>query len=662
MSFDQVMEGFFDADKIMTVDAFGGLNTMLENGGELGRSQYADHYFDLIFPYREKHTEDVDSFLVELLISVKYGPELSYIVDKLFGITLSSPLGEQRLFRHFLKAATNTFNSVSLRVASLKGALAFLNNDNVCIVRMIADISDTDPSDDPIYIAHAARIAGILSGQRTDPALVDFLNKVRGISGCADQVDFELGLVSLREAIHADNTLDVAERLESAQASFSAAVEARETRYEARIYSLAISILLELYSHRIPVDLISIVREMRLNAFAYAEYSGVTKFDPMLGSIAIQSLALIQLSERLEVLLRDLDEDFWLEAASVIENQLVLVYSANRTVFGGRHGHGVDCVVRPYLEPRIFGNHHHAAALHAWLRSRSAYMTEELVKELNIAVRNYFEQGDALVPMGVGFRGPLSPALEERVRSTDPQGYSLLADIAAFAVAELTDGISVPLERALNEIDRTFVNHIDYRIPSVRNAFLNLLFHLLTFLERKLNNSFEQDKFSAYLFERDGKLPLEEELQQDVLRHCQAVRLSLDDEVRGVGGGRADIRYKATPHEFYVEVKRELSDASFDNLIASYGDQTVLYQTTNVKLGVLLVLDLTQIHAVWPDFEKLYETRVGDFLADGTVRGVVIIKVPGRRGTPSNASSEAKTKKGKERVAVRQKLMSSNDV
>lgn len=101
-------------------------------------------------------------------------------------------------------------------------------------------------------------------------------------------------------------------------------------------------------------------------------------------------------------------------------------------------------------------------------------------------------------------------------------------------------------------------------------------------------------------------------------------------------------------------VKRELIDAAFDNLLSSYGDQTVIYQTTNVKLGAMLVLDLSKDHSKLGHMDTWYATRTGDLLGDGTERGVLIVKVPGRRGTPSAATVAAKKKgsRGSKRLST----------
>ena len=655
MSHDDIMEGFFRRSEAPSVEAFGGIDVLLGSATELGASIYSDYYFELVFPFREAKRSQVDAFIVDLLTSVARGPELSTIMNHLFGVTLEDRNAEQRLFRHFLKTATDWRNAVPLRASSLKGALGLVKGDNARIARIVAEVAETDPNDDPSYIAHAARVAGILFGHRKEPALVEFLRSVRGKDGCADQVELELGLIGLGNAIGADSIADVEASLAEAKEAFSTASNLRDSRYDAKIYLSAIDLLLGFYCRRTDDNIGHRLREMRSDAFAYAHYSGGKAADPMLGAIATQTVALFGLVQSLELLMERLADDIWMEAAAVIENQLVTAYSANHTILGGVSGHGVDCVIRPIVHPCLFGNHHHAAALRTWLRTRADYMPADLVDDLRVAVEDYFEKGDGRDPSGAGISGPLTPALEERVRSTDPKGFALLPRIIDFAASEMKGNISLPLERAVGKIDAALRGHEDYDVEDVQLAFGNLVFRLLSFVEQRLDSSFEQDAFSAYLFVKEKPFPLEKALQQDLLRHLKALRLPIDDEVKGKAGGRADLRYKSNAHELIIEVKREFDDASFDGLLASYGDQTVIYQTTNVKLGVMMVLDLTEPHENLGHIDLYYATRTGDLLGDGTNRGVVIIKVPGRRGTPSNATKIAKSKEGKKVRAAKAK-------
>jgi hypothetical protein len=72
----------------------------------------------------------------------------------------------------------------------------------------------------------------------------------------------------------------------------------------------------------------------------------------------------------------------------------------------------------------------------------------------------------------------------------------------------------------------------------------------------------------------------------DLARHVEV-------EVPEVAGGRVDVLLRFDDVRFVVEIKRELHDASAEGL-PQYIGQSVLYHSTDMRLGLLLVLDLTE--------------------------------------------------------------------
>lgn len=649
MQYDEIMEDLLVREETPTPDTFGGIEQLLRDGRVIGKSLFSDVFVDLVLPFRTSRGAEVDGFLVNVLDVIERGPELNTIAERLLAIHFEEPAAEVKVFRRFLAVAMERGRPVPFRNAALKGALAFARDDVIRISRLVADIAETSADDNPEFISHAARIAGVLSGRDRSPALPAFLRLVRDVDGSADQVHFELGLISLQRAIEADETTTVVEHLKAARDALDRASALRESRHDARLYSGAINVLLGFHQRRTPPDLAASLRSMREDAFAYSEYSLGGKSDPILGSIATQVAALTSLVASLHELVAKVAEDIWLDAIQIIETHLLFAYQANRSVFAGQPGHGIDCVIRPSLEPQLFGNRSHLDHLSAWMKRHSSKFDAGLTSDLKDAIHRAFEDGVGF-PQGAGSSGPLDPALQERVRFTDQEAFQELVEMALRNLqAQQIANSSPAVGRLLETIDNAFAVLEDYRVPSIRMEFITLAFGIATFLARKLDSSVEQDAFSRYLFQHGKSLPLEKELQQDFLRHGHSAGLPVDDEVKGVAGGRADVRYRSKGITMIIEVKRELVDGSFDNLIASYADQTVIYQTTNVKLGVMMVLDLSKDHCRLGHMDTWYETRTGDFLGDRTERGVLIVKIPGRRGTPSAATVAAKRRnvKGK---------------
>lgn len=640
MYYDKIMEDLLSRQEAPTVEAFGGLNKILAEGAQIGVSLFPDMFLDLVLPYRDGYRIQVDKFIASILDVINRGPELDTIADRLLGLHLEDNASEGRVFRRFLTIAMERDRPPPLRTAALKGALAFARDDAIRLTKMVSELTDTEVDDDPIYVAHAARIAGILFAKTHNPALGQFLRLMSKVDGASDQVHLELGLLSLQEAIEAEETNHVLQHLQLAHDQFGLAAAMRESRHDARLYETTIKLLLGFHSRFVPSDVNESLRSLKENAFAYIEYSTSSRRNPILGSIVTQVTALVALVEKLSYLVVRVEEDVWLDAIQIIEQHLMFAYEANRSVFAAAPGRGLDCVIRPMFAPKVFGNRDHLKHLATWFRHHAAKFDADLTRDLQTAVEQAY-QGSSDFPLNEE-ASAVASSLQERVRNIDGRAYSaLIAETLTTASRQQMMSVAPTVERMLETVAFDFSGLEDYRRPATRVDFNILVFNLAIFLQQKLDSSVEQDRFSAYLFKHDD-LPIEKELQQDFLRHGKSACLPVDDEVKGIAGGRADIRYKTNGNTVIIEVKRELVDGSFDNLLSSYGDQTVIYQTTSVKLGAMLVLDLSKDHSKLNHMDTWYATRTGNLLGDGTERGLLMIKIPGRRGTPSAATRAAK--------------------
>jgi hypothetical protein len=167
------------------------------------------------------------------------------------------------------------------------------------------------------------------------------------------------------------------------------------------------------------------------------------------------------------------------------------------------------------------------------------------------------------------------------------------------------------------------------------------------FLSNRLEITQKDDPTVRYLFERANRtLAHEGELQDDYFRWLSTAASSSDLEPTNIGGGRADVRLRYSNERIVIEVKRELADASFDSLAGWYSGQTTDYQNVSIRLGFLLVLDLSiENREGTPHLTSLFETRNIQRVDEGIPRIVTIVKVPGRRRRPSDLTKAAKARK-----------------
>jgi hypothetical protein len=178
----------------------------------------------------------------------------------------------------------------------------------------------------------------------------------------------------------------------------------------------------------------------------------------------------------------------------------------------------------------------------------------------------------------------------------------------------------------------------DY-IGQTRRCFDLLLRETVLFLT--VRHDLERSAALDYLKPFTTHPPKEALLQDDFANWLRTGRLAgrIDVEVRNVATGRADVKVSFGATRFFVEVKRELRDASRGALERSYAAQASDYSGTSATLGLLLVLDLTKhrdgvrhvSECAWVTTKRPTGSEVDRYL----IVGVVV----GNRSTPSAYSS-----------------------
>ncbi len=179
--------------------------------------------------------------------------------------------------------------------------------------------------------------------------------------------------------------------------------------------------------------------------------------------------------------------------------------------------------------------------------------------------------------------------------------------------------------------------HADLEGSAGLRAFIGQVIYFTTsFVCQCIDGATASNPLTKYLFERDpDALPREGRLQDHYAAVMGAGMSQAGIEVRGIGGGRADVVFSRGGDRLVVEVKRELKDATPEALFSAYGGQAEEYQNTSARVGILLVLDLTD-----PSGKSLHLGESVAFRAirrngESADRLVLLFRVSGRRVAPS---------------------------
>ena len=649
---DATMEAALRGGRTPSAAEFGGIAAVLASADGVARSHFAPEYMALVLDEADLGDPGVQAFSRDVVERLDSDIGINSLVDVVAERPPLPEAVEATWFGRWLELARDRKAATSARTAALRGALLTKRQSARRSLRLAAFIADCVVDDEPAFLAHVARIAGLLHAENPNEALVEFLRDLLDVADAADEASFELGMERVGRALQAASGHDVLARLREARARFDASAAGREARADARVLSLAVGLLDDIFEERVG-GWTERLEELRREAFAYSAYS-VQAEDFLNGAKEAEVSAWASLAVRLGSLAPSLDEPAWWNATHIIENELLAVYSANRTLFRRSDDGGLEWLVRPRIEGYYARHRGQLYALRGWLKARGASELGTAAAELIARTDAALGRGDDPDPHGAAAGRPTVAAVLEQGETLYDLREKFLRDVIADVNYVEFKQITPPVMEAVQTVLHAFEGLPYFDNPNVRVFVRAVVVKTLLFLKSRMDSSPGVDPTVSYLFIREGEpTPLEKSLQQDFMRFLQTSMLGSVDEVRGIAAGRADVMHQFEGIRFITEIKREEEDASFENLIASYGAQTTLYQNTNIPIGILLVLDLTTRSGLSEHFRTLYRTEVSDLLRNGTTRGVLVVKVPARRVNPSTATVEAVRKISKARTAAK---------
>ncbi|WP_431884242.1 hypothetical protein [Micromonospora gifhornensis] len=574
----------------------------------------------------------------------------------------------QRLCDALLRGHANTLNDRPLLAAGhLEGALRLAIVGAARPIRVIGALELDDVSHiDPEYAERLPRLIGAaLDRWGADEAVTltlrQDLDSLRSVPDAAADATFEYGLDLLRLAANAQATtaLDLIIRAREQMATAAAAEEARD---DAALYGAGLDAIVAfsradralLVSSRDSVTSLLDHREAWLRGL----HTPAWRRPRQEAGRAWGRLVLI-----LDGAAEHLAAPAWLNAWEAL-SAVLEAYELDRGVspVSGIEGMpGIEAVIRPTIEKTIAQQQSLLAALrHATgsaatmpeppidapqlkvLRGRIDLLTDRPVEQRHAREPDNPAEDDLPTLERLITRAPSLLAVlgqhkaELLARDINEVALDIMEGVAYRRISESAGGPAVDLLK--RKFDAGLQGCPDYA-GRVRQYFDLLNWELATFLATR--HDMQLSGTLAYLKPfTPGQAPHEEKLQTDYANWLRGGQLAgrIQVEVSNVATGRVDVQVGFGTIRFYIEVKRELADATDASLERSYLAQAADYSGTNATLGQLLVLDLTE----HPDgVRQLRETAwVATHRPAGSSvdRYVVVGVVIGNRSTPRSYS------------------------
>lgn len=545
---------------------------------------------------------------------------------------------ENRLFARFLTAAADRSLPALARAAGLDGAIRWADRDRRRQLRLSAALLDVSADDEPDFLARAAKAMGVAYSHWREPALLEVLAGLYNAEGAADEAAFELGMARLADGLDADDRKAAGDAFADARLWFGQAAALRDMRPDARLYARCLETL-ALFSDG--SGLAGLAAEIARESFGFLAWQGSEGCPPWLGARRAEAASWTALALKLKGLAEHLDSSSWWEPAAVIEEHLLSAYCAGRAILRRSRDGGIEAIVRPRIEGSLARERYQGHLLKQWLSRNADGEWRAEAEALVTRIDALISEGHAGPPPEAAASRPTVAALVDAAALPDSVKIAI-ADVVRVQAGNLTASEISVLDACI-EAASTFRDYRDN--PAGRMLFNAALMWTVRFLAGRLDLTKGDVPAVEYLFERaDGSLPHENALQQDYFNVMHSNLPGTEIEVSNVGGGRADLRFSYRPERLVAEIKREADNGSFDALMRSYAAQATDYQNVSVRLGFLLVLDLTELRSQGtPHLRDLVRPcqviRVGE--SEG--RLVVVVKVPGRRLRPSDLSKVAST-------------------
>lgn len=565
-----------------------------------------------------------------------------------------------KLFTAFLQKAvdaSSTFTGYA-RAIALEGAFRLAASDRRLQLRLLDGLLGIQVCDDSHFLRHAAKIIGVAHSHWREAELVDRLRLFSECEDVAYEACFELGMAGLTSALD-EPKKEVAHPtfLDSLQ-WFKRAESLKEAAPEAALYGECLTLLTDFDAHKTAVELRARSASIQNSAFELLAWHADANSPAWLGARHLQAACWNDLAGTLATLAESLQQVSWWEPRVVIECQVLAAYCAGRTILKRNQDGYLETLLRPRIESSIAQREGQAHLLKCWLQQNKAH---EQVPEADAILSGIDKLMTANAEVqrnpteAAAVWAPVAAVLTQArcSKETERRAIEVVANAYAFSL----EGLSTSEIDIFDHCVASVEHHPDYR-ESVRGAklFGTVLLWTTRFLKNRLEITKKDDPSVAYLFETSGgTLPLESALQDDYFRWISTQSASGEIEPTNLGGGRADVALKATGERIVIEIKREMDDASFDSLVSHYAGQTTDYQNISIRLGFLLVLDLTapKLEGT-PHIRTLVQCRSIRRVNETDARHVVIVKVPGRRYLPSGITKNAKLSDAKVKQTKRQ--------
>ncbi|OYD77452.1 UNVERIFIED_ORG: hypothetical protein BDU10_2557 [Burkholderia sp. CF145] len=618
-----------------TAGELGGLSAIHELANQFVGSGHADRLVDVLIRSGDESRQELLEFASRVLRENQF-PMVVAAVGQTVATVAMSRLEARSLQDVLLDRARRTDSPLDNHMASecLAAALLLASDGNAPKAALVAALERVEPGGDSMLVSRAALLAGLAWHWDRLNDLETLLERLASDPQAGEQAAFELGMIHIDRALCSQDKETLFASLRDAAKWFTAATEMDPDMSEARALSGTVSALL-LFCEEAPADKVEYhvtqACEVVGERLQFVDSRSLRKWlRPRLDAQA----AWYELTCALRGLSKHMSERSWLRALPVL--QQIANLRSTLVTLATESGDALRDAVTNRLASGFVAREGLRAHLQVWIDDP---LTDEMHKQQAVELMTAVDalRDDPGKAMPLASEGQLASGTEpETLPSNSALGFLSRMRRKPFNRME---------EECFLKLISQLRPHVDFR-GSVETDVSALIVFLIQFTTLCLNVSSDNaGPAFQFLFEPDGNLPLEKELQIAMF-HSMHFSVSgfqshqIHTEAHDISRGRVDIAISCVEWMMKLELKREKSNASKEG-ISKYLGQAGSYLLTGARIGFLVVLDLCY-QKEWPltlDDNCWVEAVKGP--GDSEPRLIVVFRIPGIRPVPSSIRTPA---------------------
>ena len=629
-SLDQTIIRLLESNDEVNLNHLGGLNYLYVHIDLISISKFVPEILNSIVYEFEKLNEKEQKLGQSILINIIEQCNDEFSIQEILNTILNANKGIRNFcYKVCLNQSANLEKSSIVRAWLLEASFRFVLFDKTKRFSLLSTLIDISIDDCPVFLRHSCKILGLAYSNWQEQDLIEKLIEIKDADLGEDEVWFELGMSYLLDALNSQEYEKALDSFILAKDHFAKSIEIGSERPDAIAYYNTLLILTSLSTHNESRDYKKFIDKISMSLIIYNAWHISQENNEWVNARNTEISNWYTLISKLEHLLLHLNEPSWFEPKIVIETYLLNIYTSSRSIFKKKKDGGLEKLIQPKIEGLLINEKSKIYLLDKWIETQDISELKNIGLQLRTnleGVKCYHENQSLHQFENLK---QLSSKLPADKKASLDHFFNNCTSVNLGEINPIT-------EQLLREILKGVESNSSYKIEKVQRGFHILLYQSIIFLESRMNFTQMDSKRVSYLYQ-NLPLPMEVTLQDDfhdfLIGNLFDANISV--EKSNVAGGRVDVSVAFSSFNFSVEIKRDSKDCSFESIRSKYLGQAAEYLGTDVKLGFLMVLDLTDKSSGIRSMGSNVKVEIVKKDNDPIESAIVVIVVPGNRKTPS---------------------------